>query len=70
MDTVDDAKILVLSNRFKGNEVASYDNIQSFLLPQLDNIAMFWWTLWICILAAVFIKFVVAPNWPAARRDR
>lgn len=56
----------------RGNKVPGYDSIQQFLLPHLEVLQVFWWSVWWCVLGFVLFKFLVLPNlksWRNARRS-
>lgn len=59
--------VIVLSRRVEGNRPASYDSLQSALLPYFDSLQVFWWGVWICVLAAVAVHFLILPNLRARR---
>lgn len=54
----------------RGNSVPSYDSIQKFILPHMEMVQVFWWSVWWCVLAMVAYKFIIMPNVRAWRKAR
>lgn len=54
----------------RGNNVPSYDIIQKFILPNIEMVQVFWWSVWWCVLATVAYKFIIIPNVRAWRETR
>jgi hypothetical protein len=59
--------VIILSRRVEGNQPATYDSMQSAVLPYIDSVQTFWWGVWFCILAIVVIHFIILPNWRSPR---
>jgi hypothetical protein len=47
----------------KGNPPVTLNALQLLLSPYLTVMQAGWWMLWVAVLAAVIVRFVVLPNW-------
>ena len=55
-------QILVLPG-LEGNPPVIFTPLQRAMEPFLPEIVAFWWTLWVCTLFFVVLRFVITPLW-------
>jgi len=52
---------LIILEGLEGNPPTTLNATQEALVPYLDSVVFFWWTVWFLVLGIVFIKNIIIP---------